>query len=79
MEATALIRFFLALGAIRNIDWSYCFGTDTKLSQAVCGDEGHFPLDSRPALVQFIFLSGHASRAVARNKASSAAKLSTLV
>jgi hypothetical protein len=49
MEAAPLIRYFLALGAVWNIDWSYCSSADTKLSQAVCGDECHFPLDSRPA------------------------------
>jgi hypothetical protein len=50
MEATPLIRLFLALGAVWNIDWSYCSGADTKLSQAVCGDECYFPLNSCPAL-----------------------------
>jgi hypothetical protein len=50
MEATPLIWYFLTLGAVWNIDRSYFSGTDTKLSQAVCGDECDFPFDSRPAL-----------------------------
>jgi hypothetical protein len=50
MEATPLIRYFLTLGAVWNIDRSYFAGTDTKLSQAMCGDECDFPLDSRAAL-----------------------------
>jgi hypothetical protein len=29
MEATPPIRYFLALGAVWNINWSYCSGTDT--------------------------------------------------
>jgi len=50
MEATSLIRQFLALGTVWNIDRSCFSGTDTKFSQAVCGDGCHFPFDSGPAL-----------------------------
>jgi hypothetical protein len=50
MEASPLTRYFLTLGAVWNSDRSYCSSADIKLIQAVCGDEGHFPLNSSPVL-----------------------------